>query len=126
MLESWTGSPILLDNSFPKDPEVERALEPYKLKLEEISKVVVGSAAKTLLRSRDMESEMGNFVVDAMLRAWHNKTLPDGSRVRLSLANSGGIRAPFEKGNITQADLLAAFPFQNTFDLVTIEGRYLR
>ena len=45
---------------------------------------------------------------------------------RLALANSGGIRTPFEKGNITQADLLAVFPFQNTFDLITIAGKYLR
>ena len=82
LLESWTGSPILLDNSFPKDPEVERELEPYKLKLEAITKVVLGSAAKTLLRSRDRESEMGNFVTDAMLRAWQNKTMQDGSNIR--------------------------------------------
>ena len=82
MLESWTGSPILLDSSFPKDPEVERALEPYKVKLEEIIKVVLGSAAKTLSLSRDMESLMGNFVTDAMLRPWENKTMPDGSNIR--------------------------------------------
>merc|ERR1712048_1248697 len=42
------------------------------------------------------------------------------------MANSGGIRAPFEEGNITQADLLATFPFQNTFDLITIAGKYIR
>ena len=82
LLESWTGSPVLLDSSFPKDPEVERALELYKLELAEISKVVLGSAAKTLLRSRDRESEMGNFVADAMLRAWQNKTTADGSSIR--------------------------------------------
>ena len=81
-LESWTGSPILLDNSFPKDPEVERELAPYKEKLDEIAKVVLGSAAKTLLRSRDRESEMGNFVADAMLRPWQNKTMADGANIR--------------------------------------------
>ena len=120
-----------LIESYNKETEkendiLERTKKEVKGMAEEIIKVVLGSAAKTLLRSRDRESEMGNFVADAMLMGWQNKTMPDGSRVRLSLANSGGIRAPFEKGNITQADLLAAFPFQNTFDLVTIEGQYLR
>ena len=57
-------------------------MEPYKLELAEISKVVLGSAAKTLLRSRDRESEMGNFVADAMLRALQNKTMSDGSSIR--------------------------------------------
>lgn len=81
-LDSWSGSPILLDSTFPKDPEVEEELKPYKVKLDEISKVVIGSAAKTLLHSRDRESLMGNFVTDAMLRPWENKTMPDGSKIR--------------------------------------------
>ena len=72
----------MLDSSFPKDPEVEEELKPYKVKLDQIAKVVLGSAAKTLLISRDMESEMGNFVTDAMLRPWENKTMPDGSKIR--------------------------------------------
>ena len=84
LLESWTGSPILLDNSFSKDPEVERELVPYKLKLEAITKMVLGSAAKTLLISRDRESELGNFVADAMVRSWENKTMEDNSKIRIT------------------------------------------
>ena len=82
LLDSWTGSPILLDSSFPKDPEVEEELKPYQAKLDEIARVVLGSAAKTLHHSRNKESKMGNFVADAMLRPWENKTMPDGSKIR--------------------------------------------
>ena len=32
--------------------------------------------------------------------------------VVLSLVNSGGIRASFDKGNITMEDLLMSFPFR--------------
>ena len=63
---------------------MERQLEPYKKQLEEISSVVVGSAAKTLLISRDRESELGNFVADAMVRSWENKTMEDNSKIRIT------------------------------------------
>ena len=38
LLDSWTGSPILLDSSFPKDPEVEEELKPYQAKLEQMDR----------------------------------------------------------------------------------------
>jgi len=40
--------------------------------------------------------------------------------------NSGGIRASFNEGNITLADLLNSFPFRNTFDVVVLTGSTLR
>ena len=125
-MESWSGAPILLDSRYPKDPEVERQLVPYRQQLQDIGKAVLGSAAKTLLLSRDRESMMGNFVADAMVRSWEDKTLPGNTKVRIALANSGGIRAPFDSGNITQADLMTAFPFSNTFDLIRIKGQFIR
>ena len=46
--------------------------------------------------------------------------------LRLALSNAGGIRASFDKGNITLADLMTAFPFQNTFDIIKIKGQFIR
>lgn len=40
--------------------------------------------------------------------------------------NSGGIRSSLEIGNITMADLMAALPFGNSIDQVTIKGKLLR
>ena len=45
---------------------------------------------------------------------------------RIAIINSGGIRSSIEAGNVTLEDLLTAFPFQNTFDVISIKGKYLR
>ena len=81
-LESWSGLPILLDSSYPQDQEVLDQLEPWKHKLSKLSKEVVGSTAHVLDISRSQESTLGNFITDSMVKAWENKTMPDGSNVR--------------------------------------------
>jgi len=125
-LEDWSGSPILLDSNHAQDQEVLDQLKPWKEKLIRLSKDVIGSTAHVLDISRSHESTLGNFVADAMVRAWENKTMPDGSHVRIALCNSGGIRAAFDKGNVTMEDILTTFPFSNTFDVVSLKGRYIR
>jgi len=42
------------------------------------------------------------------------------------LVNSGAIRSAFNEGDITLADLLSTFPFQNTFDVSSLLGRSLK
>jgi len=125
-LEKWSGSPILLDSSFEKDSGIEQALQPWRQQLLEFTGKVVGSAAKDLFLSRGKESTLGNWVADAMVGAWKGKQVPGGGAVKIGLINSGAIRSAFNEGNITLADLLSAFPFQNTFDVSTLLGRSLR
>ena len=50
----------------------------------------------------------GNFVTDAMVWAYRASAEP----VVLAIINSGGIRASFDRGNITMEDLLISFPFR--------------
>ena len=47
-------------------------------------------------------------------------------RILLAIINSGGIKASFNKGNITMEDLLMSFPFRNTYDVVMMKGEHLR
>jgi len=126
ILTGWQGEPILLDSTHKQDPAIEDALAPWRRQLSELTGRVVGSAKELMLMSRDRESKLGNFVADAMVRSWENSTMPDGSRLRLGLANSGGIRATLEAGNITLEDLMTSFPFQNTYDVVTLAGKHLK
>jgi len=125
-LEKWSGSPILLDSSFQKDSGIDQALQPWRQQLLEFTGKVVGSAAKELFLSRGKESTLGNWVADAMVGAWKGKQVPGGGSVKIGLVNSGAIRSAFNEGNITLADLLSAFPFQNTFDVSTLLGSSLR
>jgi len=125
-LEKWEGAPILLDSSHEKDPSVEEALVPWREQLGEFTKKVVGSAKQYLFRSRGQESAMGNWLTDAMVGAWRGKSVPGVGAIRLALTNAGGIRSSFDEGNISLADVMATFPFQNTWDVVTLQGKHVR
>ena len=54
----------------------------HQKQLEEFYSVEVGRAAETLLISREAESSLGNFVADAMVRSWENRTMEDDSKIR--------------------------------------------
>jgi len=125
-LEEWSGAPLLLDSSFRQDKQIEDQIKPLRKELDDIVSKTIGSAAKVMPISRGEESPLGNFVTDAMVDAWKNRTMPDNSKVRLALTNSGGIRNTLDEGRITLEDLLSTFPFQNTFDVITVSGEVIR
>ena len=81
-LVSWRGAPILLDSKYPEDPVIVAEVAPWRAKLDVLSKTVIGSAATLLLESRSEESNIGNFVADAMVNSWKGKRMPNGGKVR--------------------------------------------
>ena len=81
-LVSWRGSPILLNSKYPQDPVFVAEIAPWRAKLDELSKTVIGSAETLLLESRTGESNIGNFVADAMVNSWRGKRMPNGGKVR--------------------------------------------
>ena len=48
-LANWTGAPIILDSRYEKDPEVEAALDPWRVRLKNISEQVIFSPGSWLL-----------------------------------------------------------------------------
>ena len=125
-LVAWTGEPILLDNKFKQDQFILDELKPWKEEITNFGRVLLGFSKIVLRLSREKECQVGNFMTDSMVWAYRNKRAHDGSKIRLALANSGSIRASFDKGNITVEDMLITFPFQNTYDLINITGKHLR
>ena len=81
-LSSWRGSPILLDSSYAKDPVIVKEVAPWRARLDVLSKTVIGSSKTLLLPSRNEESNIGNFVTDAMVSTWMGKRMPNGGKVR--------------------------------------------
>ncbi|CAB4055456.1 NT5E [Lepeophtheirus salmonis] len=119
-ITSWRGHPILLNKSIPKDERILKELIPWKNEIKHYSTEIIGSTNVLLLKSRVRETNLGNFITDAMVY-----NLQDSHDVYLSLTNSGGIRASLEIGNITREDLLTVIPFENFYDIITIKGKYL-
>ena len=81
-LVSWRGAPILLNSKFPQDPVIMAEVAPWRAQLDVLSKTVIGSAETLLLMSRNEESNIGNFVTDAMVGSWRGKRMQNGGKVR--------------------------------------------
>ena len=82
-----------------------------------LAATVIGRNARTLTRSRDGESPLGDLVADAMRAE---------SGADLAFTNSGGLRADLAEGTITRGAVYDVIPFDNTLVLVRLTGRQVR
>ncbi len=89
----FSGSPVLLDSSVPKDPEVERQVRAYAEKVSAKMEVVVGRSSQFIDGGRPKcrleECGFGNLVTDAMA---------EEMGVDIAVVNSGAIKGSFSKG----------------------------
>ncbi|MEQ1571801.1 MAG: bifunctional UDP-sugar hydrolase/5'-nucleotidase [Myxococcota bacterium] len=117
------------DASFPMDARdvggVELAPDPEALALVRRLEAEVGSlcdeltcAARPLFRKYDGESELGDWLTDAMLAAY-----PDA---QVAVVNSGGIRADLPEGKVRREQLQRVMPFDNRVQVVALTGAQLR
>ncbi len=100
------------------DPEVAAIVKRYQDQLSEALSKVVGETRTAITRTRDAESEMGNFVTDAM------RTHVAG--VDFAFANAGGLRADIDAGPITLEEVFTVLPFNNTLVLMDLTGAQVR
>lgn len=117
---STEGAPILLDASVTPDQGfLDRIAEAGK-PLETLKAKVVGSATAEIVGDRNVcrveECSMGNLVADAQL----DRVKDQG--VTISIANSGGLRASIDAGDITMGEVLTVLPFSNTLATFQIKG----
>lgn len=117
---SAEGAPILLDVSVTPDQGfIDRLAEAGK-PLEELKNKVIGTAAEAIQGDRNvcrvMECSMGNLVADAQL----DRVADQG--VTISIANSGGLRASIDAGEVTMGEVLTVLPFSNTLATFQLTG----
>lgn len=118
-----TGDTRVLDASVTPDPataariaELAKPLEALKARrITEIPATIDGSRETC----RVAECPMGDLVADAMLDRVR------GQGVTIALQNGGGLRASIKGGQVTQGDVLAVLPFQNTLSTFNIKGAAL-
>lgn len=117
---SATGAPILLDASVKPDQGfIDRVAELGK-PLEALKAEVIGTSTAAIEGDRNvcrvMECSMGNLIADAQL----DRVKDQG--VTISIANSGGLRASIDAGEITMGEVLTVLPFSNTLATFQISG----
>ena len=114
-----TSDRVLTDSVVP-DPEVKSIVNRYQAQLQEALGKTVGEATTSILRgeTRAVESEMGNFVSDAM------RTYYPG--VDFAFQNAGGLRADIDQGPITLEEIYAVLPFNNTLVTMNLTGAQVK
>ncbi|MFP7672566.1 bifunctional metallophosphatase/5'-nucleotidase [Marivita sp. S0852] len=122
-LTEAAGAPIIMDAAVAEDDATKARITEAAAPLEEIRNRVVASAAEAIEGNRDvcrvMECSMGNLVADAMLA----RVADQG--ISIAIANSGGLRASIDAGDVTMGEVLTVLPFQNTLSTFQITGETL-
>ncbi|SDW60691.1 5'-nucleotidase [Ruegeria halocynthiae] len=118
---SAEGEPLIMDNSVTEDQVSLDRIAELAVPLDEIRNKVVASAADSIEGDRSVcrvqECEMGNLVADAMLA----RVADQGAQI--AIANSGGLRASIDPGDVTMGEVLTVLPFQNTLSTFEISGQ---
>jgi 5'-nucleotidase / UDP-sugar diphosphatase len=118
---SAAGEPLVMDGNVVEDSETVARVAELAKPLEEIRTSVVASTSAAIEGNREVcrveECEMGNLVADAMLA----RVADQG--VTIAIANSGGLRAGIDAGDITMGEVLTVLPFQNTLSTFKISGQ---
>ena len=115
------GEPILLDASVAEDEATKARIAELAAPLDEIRNRVVAEAAGFIEGDRSVcrvsECPMGNLVADAML----DRVADLG--IDIAFANSGGIRASIDEGEVTMGEVMTVLPFQNTLATFSASGQ---
>ena len=116
-----SGEPLVMDGAVAEDADTVARIAELAEPLEEIRNRVVAQAADALEGDRSVcrvqECAMGNLVADAML----DRVKDQG--VQIAIANSGGIRASIDAGDVTMGEVLTVLPFQNTLSTFEVSGQ---
>ena len=118
-----SGQPIIIDGAVVEDEATLARIGELAAPLEELRNQVVGNAADAIEGNRDvcraMECSGGNLVADAMLARVKDQGID------VAIANSGGIRASIDAGEVTKGEVLTVLPFQNTLSTFQVTGEAL-
>ncbi len=115
------GEPVPLDAGVAEDAGTKTRIGELAEPLDAIRNRVVAEAGAFIQGDRSVcraeECALGNLVADSMLdRVRHQG-------VQVAIANSGGIRASIEEGEVTMGEILTVLPFQNTLATFRIRGQ---
>ncbi|MCA1285450.1 bifunctional metallophosphatase/5'-nucleotidase [Salipiger bermudensis] len=118
-----SGAPLIMDASVTEDETTKSRIAEAAAPLDEIRNEIVAETAEEIVGARDvcraMECSMGNLVADAML----DRVQDQG--IQIAIANSGGLRASIDAGEVTMGEVLTVLPFQNTLSTFQITGATL-
>ena len=113
---------VTIDSVFDAAPDAETAkfLAPYKVKVDSLMSPVVGRVACDMEADRP-ESKLSNLLADILI--WAGKDFDE--KPVFAVYNMGGMRASFEKGDVTIGDVIEVAPFENKLCFMTMKGSWV-
>lgn len=123
VVTSAVGEPILLDRFVDEDEATVARISEMAAPLDQIRNKIVAEAAAPIEGDRSVcrvqECPMGNLVADAML----DRVKDQG--IQIAFANSGGIRASIDGGEVSMGEVMTVLPFQNTLSTFQTKGQII-
>lgn len=109
------------------DPKIRAFIAPYKHVVDSVNNRVIGRSLYDL-NSDDRNGGYANWAAD--YARWFGQLVldsingTDGMPLRLDLGvmNVGGIRQNMPKGDVTEGEILATFPFANRMVITAVKG----
>lgn len=120
VLTKAEGEPILLDKSVPEDEAIAARVAEMAKPIQALRDKIVGVLPVAIDAGREncraKECEMGDVVANAMLERVKDQG------ITIAIANSGGLRASIDAGELTMGEIIAVLPFQNTLSTFQLKG----
>ncbi len=107
---------VMAGKDRPYDKGLAGIVQAYYGRIEKEYSKVVGETSVPLVRYHQRESNIGNFICDAMRK----KTGAD-----MALINSGAIRNNIPKGRITMEQVFTLLPFDDNLVTMTLAGKQI-
>lgn len=104
-------------------PEIDSLIAPYSRELAKTMNEIIGTADKDLTVTRP-NSNLGHWVCDRLLE-FAKDSISDKTIPIICILNTGGLRAPIIKGNVTVGDVFKVMPFDNQISIVKIKKEKL-
>ncbi|XP_011501279.1 PREDICTED: apyrase-like [Ceratosolen solmsi marchali] len=115
----WKGNPIYLDSNVKEDCLIIDELQSWKAGVDRIGKEKIGQALVFLNNSCDSgECNLANLITDAMVYKYN-------SNASISLINANSIQSSIPAGPILYENIYMVAPYNNTWDLIELQGKYL-
>ena len=110
-----------VNNTYSSDAEIDAFIAPYKDSLDAKMNRVIGTFSHELFKAKP-ESELGNFMSDAM-QTLYNEKYSSNSASDFAFTNYGGIRLQhIPAGDIAIESMFELMPFENEVVAVELPG----
>ncbi|XP_063709952.1 apyrase-like [Culicoides brevitarsis] len=123
-VKKFKPDPLYLDENYPQDEQVNKAMDIWRKEIEEIAKKPIGFT-KVILKGKSCrwgECQLGSLLVNIFQKHYSK----DSSEPILAFIQGASMKGDLSSAIITEGDLMRVYPFDSSVDIMEIEGKHIR